>query len=487
MGSGVFHIPRRQTPEQIESLFAAQRTGDRLGLGIHLALAIGACFMAGWPTSFVEFAALPLLVCFLIRMTGWHRMLEPLAFDRLMRLLLAWGAWVCLSLIWTVGRGKQEHGSAPAWLMDVRDLRFLALAVVIWPVLDRRTWLIAAVMAGIAFGQVSQLVHLTGVIGGWPSVTFGRAAGRISGWWDPVSGGTVLCAGLGLWLAPALWGPRARMRLWGTLGVLATLGCIALTGTRGAWVGAAALVPVAIVVRLVHRRARRQALWPFGIAMACVAILAYGAAWFALHHRHAADEIGIQQRFQRGIQEVRNGFGPEGWRTDTGMRIAMWQWALAEWRTHPILGVGAGGFQPWVRVRTPADAERLGAPAGAIPGVHAQAHSTYFHTLATLGSVGFVLLIGVLGTAVVSGLRRSGDEHPSVVAESLAMGPALAILGLACAGLFDTITVNQQPSYLLYLLAAMCLPSRPREASAAAAPAHSVRGVGSARSGGGAA
>jgi O-antigen ligase len=464
MASGSLHLPKRQSPEQIEGLFAAQRAGDRVGLRIHFWLALGACFMAGWPTTFVDFAALPVLVCFLIRMTGWHRMLEPLAFDRVVRWLLVWGAWAGLSVLWTVARGKQEHGTAPAWMMDVRTLRFLALAIVIWPVMDRRTWLIVALMAGIACGQFSQVVHLAGVAMGWTWIPFHRELGRISGWWDPVSGGTVLCAGLGLWLAPAMWAGSVRARWVGTLGVLATLGCIALTGTRGAWIGAAILVVIAIGLRVCRRESRRSAAWPFGVVMACAGVVGAGAMFALVQHKGAASGIGIEQRFRVGIDEVRNGFGPEGWRTDTGMRIAMWRWAAAEWRTHPVLGVGAGGYQPWVRVRTAEDAERLGAPAGAIPGVHAHAHSTYMHTLATLGAVGFVLFMGLLIVAVVAGMRAPpAGASGGRLRDWLAMGPALGLIGLACAGLFDTITVNQQPSYMFFLLIALCVPSRPRE------------------------
>jgi hypothetical protein len=41
-------------------------------------------------------------------------------------------------------------------------------------------------------------------------------------------------------------------------------------------------------------------------------------------------------------------------------------------------------------------------------------------------------------------------------------GPPLALVGLAAAGLFDTIHVNQQTANLLFILLALCVPMRPR-------------------------
>ena len=140
MASGSFHIPRRLSPEEVDALFAAQRSGDPVGVKIHMLLALGACFFAGWSTSFVEWAALPVLICFLVRMTGRHAILEPLAHDRVLRLLLVWGAWMGVSVLWSAGMHDPVTGAWP-WLAEAKSLRFLAMAVILWPVMDRRSWL----------------------------------------------------------------------------------------------------------------------------------------------------------------------------------------------------------------------------------------------------------------------------------------------------------------------------------------------------------
>lgn len=446
---GSFHIPRPQSAAQVEALFAAQRSADPIGVRIHLALALGACFFAGWSTSYVEWCAVPVLLCFLVRMTGRHRILEPLAFDRVLHLLLAWGAWVGLSVLWSSGPNFK------AWQVDIQPLRFLALAVILWPVMDHRRWLILTLMAGIACGQCAQLIHLTTLQLGSSWMPFHRMPGRITGWWDPVSGGTVLCAGLGLWLAPALFG-IGRWRIFGALGVAVTLVCIGLTGTRGAWIGAAGLCTLSIAIALYKVRPRSRILIPV-VAIFILALLGGGAAYLAAGPR-------ISDRLHRGVEEVRAAFDSKDYTTDTGLRIAMWQWAAAAAKERPIVGVGAGGYQPWVRSQTPETAAALHAPIEAAPEVHAQAHSWYLHTLATTGLVGLTLLGLLSWSALKSGL--AAHPGPSDLLHSLSMGPALALIGLACAGLFDTITVNQQPDFLFYLLIALCLPSRPRPAGA---------------------
>src|SRR6185369_17706507 len=100
MGQASFHIPRPLAPEQVRQLFAQQRAGDSLGHRIHLTLAVAGCFLGMGFTSLAEWAMLPVLLCFLVRMTGQHRVLEPLAFDRVLRPFLLWAVWVVASVLW---------------------------------------------------------------------------------------------------------------------------------------------------------------------------------------------------------------------------------------------------------------------------------------------------------------------------------------------------------------------------------------------------
>ncbi len=454
MPSDPLHIPRPLTPEQVEVLFANQRTGDPAGHAIHVALAMGGCFFAGWATSFAEWCMVPVLICFLVRMTGQHRVLEPLAFDRVIRLWLAWGAWVGLSVLWSYGRAPGVH----EWLNDVQSLRFFALPLIFWPVMDRRSWLIAALVAGTGCGQIAQIVHLVTITLHTAWMPFHRDVGRITGWWDPAVSGSILCAGLGFWLSAAVFARTVRTHLIGVAGSLATLACIALTGTRGAWIGAALLLGIACGILLRRSRFRRLAIGIMAAAVLAVCTLGVGAWMYVADATDPSSLPGIAQRLRHGVDEVRDALRPRGYESDTGLRIAMARWGWAALRTHPLFGVGAGGYRPWVQSRTEEEAAELHAPAGARPRVRSHAHSWYIHTFATLGMIGGVLLLWLMGSAVLSGLRGGHDSG------LFARGPPLALLGLAGAGLFDSITINQQTSLLFYVLIALCLPCRPREA-----------------------
>ncbi len=63
-------------------------------------------------------------------------------------------------------------------------------------------------------------------------MTFDRLPGRNSGWWQPVVGGTMLTAGVGLHLPAALTG-RGKWRLIGVFGLVASISGVAATGLAG--------------------------------------------------------------------------------------------------------------------------------------------------------------------------------------------------------------------------------------------------------------
>lgn len=443
--SGGLHIPRRQSPAQVEGLFERQRTGDRIGYRIQLVLTLAACGMVCGPTFVVEFAWVPALICFLVRMTGQHAVLEPLAFDRVLWLTLAFWSLAAVSVLWT-------FGDRAAWLGDVQGVRFFPVLLIIWCVLDLRSWVIVALLAGGTLGLVAQVAHLIDVkSGGMLELPIARMPGRISGWWDPVSGGTLLVGLLGVWLAPVFWARSRRARVLGVLGASATLAGVLMTGTRGAWIASAMLVPCAAGVAMWRVRPLKRVLVP---VMAIVVAGGIGLSW-----AWALGGDGLRERVKSAAGEVRMVFESRNYDSDTGMRLAMWEWALAAWRSEPILGVGAGGYPSWVRSRTPEQAAALGAPAETAGRVHAHAHSWLLHVLATLGSVGGIVLLVVLALGVWSGLTAREDERDG----ALAAGPALGIIGLALAGLFDTVTVNQQTTLMLCVLLALCLARRPSD------------------------
>ena len=485
----------RQTPAEIDALFARQRTADPFGLRLHEWAAIAACVLGGFPTAAVTFAAGPVLLIFLVRMITHHRVLGPLWWEGVVRAMVAWSAWLALSLLWSADRrlGTDEVGT----------LAFGLLVPALYPVLDRRPVLVRAVILGLFCGVASQGVHILGRRLHVDALTWHRLPGRDSGWWDPVIAGSLLCALVGLTGASLWLGRSVRERLFGALGVVVALAALALTGTRGAWIGGAitlgAGASAGLVSRLGSLRSRPHAdppsgvrapgsgarAWivPFLLAVAAVSI----AAWLV-------NRPALRQRVEAGVNDVRAALESGNYTTDTGARIAMWEWAYAAWRCHPVVGVGAGGYRAWVHhqaqmhhmAQEPTVVGEAGAAAetaetpcphrGPITGggsrVHAHAHGLWPQVAATTGTIGVAIMLWLLGSAIVSGVRpqrRASDATSEGAIDGAATqetaldraGPPLALVGLAAAGLFDSISVNQQTWYLAMVLVALCVSRRP--------------------------
>lgn len=451
-------FPTRPTQPGLNRLFDVQRQADPFGHRLHAWCAAAACFLAGFPTTIVEWAGVPLFACFLIRMFTHHRMLGPLVWDPLIRVVVVFIAWLGVSALWT-------HSGSRHWINDGQSLRFALLLPALYPVLDRRGLLLAALTLGLLCGQGSQLVHL---VSQWTGHTvFNRDPHRISGWWDPVIAGSLLCACLGLLLGRVR--PEAPIPWRWLPAISTTLAAIAITGTRGAWIAAVLLVIAAAGLMLRTSSRRRGA-----VALAAVtALLAIASAAVFV-------APPIRARFDRAVSEVRGALTTSDYTTDTGLRIAMARWAVIEFVSHPLRGVGAGGYQPFAAARCtlpppardaaepdaepprraklrPPQAEpaRPIDPDTKLPLPHAHAHSWFLHTLATLGLPGLGLLLTVLAIALRPLWSRAAALDPT------ARIAAFGLLGLTLAGLFDTIHVNQQTAYLLFALLALSITMRP--------------------------
>ena len=99
-------------------------------------------------------------------------------------------------------------------------------------------------------------------------------------------------------------------------------------------------------------------------------------------------------------------------------RWQFWQAALAEFRSAPLQGGGAGSYEAWW--------DRHGSFSYAVR----DAHSLYLETLGELGIVGFVLLVGSLAAAVAVGARRllrTRDAERTLIAALLGAATAYLI------------------------------------------------------------
>jgi O-antigen ligase len=180
------------------------------------------------------------------------------------------------------------------------------------------------------------------------------------------------------------------LRTLGSIVAVALLGLMLAIGGRGPLLAVllSLAVPVLAGVRLSRRNlllVRRAAMWLAIAGAAFLAIVAY-LLW-------TGDErVATIRRLAVLITE---GGGQSALR-----RLYFYQSALELWREHPILGSGIGG---WPVLTLQLD-------------VRAYPHNLFLETLAELGLVGFVLLVGILGTGLWALKQgRAGRPLPPIL------------------------------------------------------------------------
>jgi O-antigen ligase len=432
----------RPGPAALAATFDHQRRIDPFGHRVHAWLGALACACVAGPTTAVELGALPVVAAFLIRFHRHWRTLPLYFLQPLMLVALAWIALSIASRLWTMG----PHN---AWLDQFGTARFLILAAALWPVADRRTLLLAGLALGFALGQASQACHALGLWTGTDWLTWNRLPGRNSGWWDPVVGGTVLTAALGIHLPAALWG-RGRWRALGAAGTILTLAGVLATGTRGAWLACAALVGLGLLAAIVRVRPLKKLAQRLAI-LALLATLIGAALWATLGDQ-------LRARYDAGHAEVTAALQEQNFDTDTGARLLMAWWALEALADRPLTGAGVGGYEQWTRRHTAAQGIEPTARRH-----HAHAHNALLHAGATLGVPGLALALAFVALALHGALSRNPGDGPPGYADA----PAFALAGLVLVSPFDAVHINSQTAALLCLLTVFAVRRRPPPALSA--------------------
>lgn len=391
------------------------------------------CLVLPGPMSLCELAGVPVILCFLLRTPHLWRTWPIVMVHTLILLALAFIAWLAISLSWS--------RDVPQGLVELGSLRWVWIPLVLYPVLDQRPKLIAALAVGFIVANAAQA---------WPGAArligadplWYRAPGRFSGWWNPVVGGSLLVAALGLHL-PAIFRGDAWLRRLAIAAAGVTLLGILATGSRGAWIAAAFLLLLALAIHApILTRSRRLIL-----AGAAVVLLIIASVLTVPPLRGA-----IAQRYAAAKDEISRAIEHRDFTTDTGARILMNAKALEAFAASPIIGVGAGGYKAWAD-----DHLRTQGIDPATRSIHNHAHSTPLHLLATTGLVGaatFTAMIFIAFRGARWHARRASDNP-------YAAGPIYALTGLLLAGLFDSIHVNAQTSALLFLLLALAMAPYP--------------------------
>lgn len=420
--------------------FEKQFKRDAIGHRLHTWCAVIALVGICTRTTVAEVAAAPLLLYSGVRVLNiwWCWVYAALSPVGLTMLMLA--AWAWLSLAWTPDRTQG--------LDELLNSRWVLLPGLLWPVLDRRRLLIGALALGMLAANGSQVAHAIGVHWQIDALRFPLAPDRNSGWWQPVVGGTMLTAALGLHLPAALMG-RGRERILGLAGTGVTLLGILATGTRGAYLASAALVGFVAVLALARhaRRGRpRQA-----IAIAAGAALLLGTAGVLFGGQ-------VARRFDAAWSDLNRAIEQKDFFTDTGGRLLMGWKGLEATAERPLGGIGVGGYKTWCH----ADLRQQGIDP-ADRNIQSHAHNAYIHLASSFGIPALLVALAAFGAALVGGLRGGIDRAGSVVPLDIGTydaGPACALMGLALVGMFDPVVTNMQTCAVLCALMGLCVMPR---------------------------
>ena len=415
--------------EHAQAAFDDLNRKDPLGQRIHLALAFLAIGSLAGSTSALEIGAAPLAVCCGIRLWIVRRVWGSFFTQPAVIAAIAAALWTIASVLWSSDRSSG--------LDEVASVRWIWIAFALWPVIDRPRVLVAGVLCGFGVFHAGQVVQLVGIYG------FDRAPERVTAWIGPAVAGSMLILPLGLYLGVA-WRGTGRWRWLGLVGSALTLAGLAATGTRGAWLAAAALCALTLVLALAAIRPRTRMIRALA-SVGVLAVVAAGAVWIG-----AGDAVATRVAQARG--DLSRAIESGDYDSDTGARLLMYRWAFDAVRAHPVRGLGAGSFRGWSARRAAADG--LDPPPHRL---HDHAHSTFPHVAAVTGLVGLALA----GGFTLALLRGGWLSARTPDATGLLVGPALAVVGLLFISVFDSLHVNSQTAAVLGVLIVLCPAWRP--------------------------
>jgi O-antigen ligase len=345
---------------------------------------------AYWQYIFNTTVTLPKVALFavLLGLLVYRDAFVPLATGAPRRILLA-GIFVLLATVLSFGQATYHE---PAILESLKALEYVMLFCITVAAFrldpDRRVVRNTVFACTILVSLLALVQEATGA----PSVLLinGHVTPRIAG---PLEGpnqlGGYFDVALPLVLALALDEPSPVAYV-----TLALVACTdVLTFSRGGALGALAAV---VAVFYVYRRHVRGALLAIasGLAAGVAVVLGWG---FAAH------SLGIFRFWN---------FDESTYAGGVGTRTELWKAAIALWRQHPLLGVGAGNFE-------------FDIPRTGLHGIRTHANSLYLQSLVEGGIPMLAATLWLVFTSIAT-FVRARMESPFVVA-AFAASVALAL------------------------------------------------------------
>jgi len=255
--------------------------------------------------------------------------------------------------------------------------------------------------AGVVVGSLS-----AAGLGLWQQLV--RGTDRIHGHTNAIQFGDIAFVLMVMSLSGLFWagtqGRHARRwRLALNAAALAGLYCVAASGTRGAWVALATVVPV-FACALLSRAEMRRILVSVAVLVAALAVYCTLAPHSTLTQSYSRIVSDIQ-KYERGNVG-----------TSVGARLEMWRAAGMSIAKRPLLGWGVDEYR--------AERQRL-AKAGEIDRYVLQfshAHNSYLDIWVFQGVAGLLLLLALHVVPFVAFCRRL--RAPDLAVRAVALGGA---------------------------------------------------------------
>lgn len=448
-------------PARAVADFQLQAQKDLRGDRIHAVLA----FIWGWlvvgPISFAEAAIAFPGICWLIRLFVVPRAARWAFLQPTFIVFALFAAWHLLAITWS---HADDGGFKQATM-----LRWAAPMFALYTILPRRSVIIAGLVAGLLSGNLSQLVNWIGVRHDIPALVLRPFAGsdRNGGWWPIVVGSEHLVAALGLHLPVVLMG-KGKWRVFGVIATIVTIAGLVATGARGAWIAAVLLALVVCVVAVV-RAAEPRTRWRLAGSASLVVLITASLLWIFAGER-------IKARVSQAIDEIPRAFSSHDFTSakgsgvgDDSARVAMALWAIEAIKAHPIVGVGTGGYAPYVREHMKSEGP---AYDDFVARNHQHCHNALLQEWATKGIVGLVLLLAFIFVVLWSAFTPLTRETLG----TYAAGPAFALVGLCLLWPFDAMQSNSSTIKIFLALVALCPAWYPKSLSEARAQARASNG-----------
>ncbi len=203
-----------------------------------------------------------------------------------------------------------------------------------------------------------------------------------------------------------------------------------LSQARGAWLALPFGLFLLLFVAIRHGKIKVRTIF--------IALLMLGAVIAAM----PAKDI-VSSRIQKAVHEIALFQSGENAGSSVGSRLAMWHVAINVWKAHPIIGTGPGDY----RLEFEASQER-----GLYKGVnlHTTPHNIFFLALATIGTIGFIVLCLTLFILPFWLFYKTSREKLNVASVS----GMVVLTAFAVFGLTESWTLRSPPLsvYLLYFV-----------------------------------